>query len=126
MSQRMPERPFELRFCCGRVQTKASMFRQIPQEALGSSVMSVKVNVLPASPPDPALKEDIDNIEFQRYDQEKRMFESEVLALFKSNVLIMEPARFVVGLWRDSLPHEVHSKRAGGENAGRFIHGDIN
>lgn len=61
----------------GRVHSKSSMFRELPQEALGSSVMSVKVNVLPASPPDASLKADIDNIEFQRYDGEKHMFEAE-------------------------------------------------
>ena len=33
--------------------------------------MSVKVNVLPASPPDPSLKTKIDDIEFGRSDEEK-------------------------------------------------------
>lgn len=61
----------------GRMQSKSAMFRELPQEALGSSVMSVKVNVLPASPPDAVLKADIDNIELQRYEGEKHMFEAE-------------------------------------------------
>ena len=50
------------------------MLRQLPQESLGSSVLSVKVNVLPASPPDPALRPKIEGIEQVRADGEQSMF----------------------------------------------------
>jgi len=52
------------------------MFRQIPQDTLDSSVLSVKVNVLPASPPDPSLRRVIEDMEYQRSDKEKDMFKS--------------------------------------------------
>lgn len=52
--------------------------RQLPQNSLGSSVLSVKVNVLPANPPDPALRPAIDNLESLRADREKDMFETAV------------------------------------------------
>jgi len=58
------------------------MFRQLPQEAAGSSVLSVKVNVLPASPPDPALRADIEKLENRRSGSEKDMLESEVLPIY--------------------------------------------
>ena len=54
------------------------MFRQLPQEALGSSALSVEVNVLPASPPEAGLRENIDDMEHQRSDEEKNMFQSKV------------------------------------------------
>jgi len=55
----------------------ATVFRQTPQEALGSSVLSVKVNVVPASPPDASLRARVDNIEYQRSDKEREnVFES--------------------------------------------------
>lgn len=55
----------------------ATVFRQTPQDALGSSVLSVKVNVAPASPPDPALRASIDNIENERSEKEAtNVFES--------------------------------------------------
>jgi len=49
----------------------AMLYRQAPQEALGSSVLSVKVNVVPANPPDASLRARIDDIEYQRSDKEK-------------------------------------------------------
>ena len=48
-----------------------TVFRQLPQDTLGPSVLSVKVNVLPASPPDASLRTKIDDIEFRRSDEEK-------------------------------------------------------
>ena len=48
----------------------------LPQDTLGSSVLAVKVNVLPANPPDSSLKPAIDNLETLRADREKDMFES--------------------------------------------------
>jgi len=55
----------------------STVFRQTPQEALASSVLSVKVNVAPASPPDPSLRARIDNVEYQRSKKEKdNLFES--------------------------------------------------
>lgn len=51
-------------------------FRQLPQESMRSDALSVKVNVLPASPPDPSLRHHIDDIEYQKSAHERRMFES--------------------------------------------------
>lgn len=56
----------------------AAMLQQLPQNTLGPSVLAVKVNVLPASPPDPALRPAIDNLESLRADREKDMFETAV------------------------------------------------
>ncbi len=61
-------------FC--RHPQKSVSLRQLPQDTLGSSVLSVKVNVLPANPPDPSLRAAIDDIEFLRSDKEKDMFEA--------------------------------------------------
>jgi len=55
----------------------AVAFRQAPQEAAGSSVLSVKVDVVPASPPSASLRARIDDIEYQRSASEKEdIFES--------------------------------------------------
>lgn len=59
---------------------KSTMFRQLPQEALGSSALSVEVNVLPASPPEPGLRANIDDMEHQRSDEEKNMFQSKAFS----------------------------------------------
>jgi hypothetical protein len=56
--------------------TSAAMLEQLPQDTLGSSVLSVKVNVLPASPPDPSLRPVIENLEGARSEKEKSMFET--------------------------------------------------
>lgn len=60
------------------IRKSAAMFRQLPQSTLGSSVLAVKVNVLPASPPDPALRPAIDNLESLRADRERDLFETAV------------------------------------------------
>jgi len=60
----------------GQIRRPAAMFRQLPQDTVGSAVMSVKVNVLPGSPPDPILREDIEDVEFLRSDREKDMFDA--------------------------------------------------
>jgi len=61
----------------GRVaHASPTVFRQLPQDTLGPSALSVKVNVLPASPPDPSLRTKIDDIEFRRSDEEKELFDS--------------------------------------------------
>jgi len=62
----------------------AMLFRQAPQEALGSSVLSVKVNVVPASPPDASLRSALDSIEYQRSDKEKENIFETALAEVKS------------------------------------------
>lgn len=54
---------------------KPALFRQTPQASTVSSVLSVKVNVVPSSPPDASLKSRVEGIEFQRADKEKIMFE---------------------------------------------------
>lgn len=54
----------------------SASLRQLPQETLGSSALAVKVNVLPATPPDPALRTNVENIEYYRAGQEKDMFKS--------------------------------------------------
>lgn len=56
----------------------AAMLEQLPQSTLGSSALAVKVHVLPASPPDPALRPVIDNLESHRADQEKDLFETAI------------------------------------------------
>lgn len=56
--------------------TSATLLQQLPQDTLGSSVLSVKVNVLPANPPDAALRADIEDLESIRFDKEKAMLES--------------------------------------------------
>lgn len=55
-----------------------ALLQQLPQNTLGPSVLAVKVNVLPASPPDPVLRPAIDNLESLRADREKDMFENAV------------------------------------------------
>jgi hypothetical protein len=52
------------------------MLQQLPQDTLGSSALAVKVNVLPANPPDGSLRPAIDNIESVRSSEEKDMFDS--------------------------------------------------
>lgn len=59
-----------------RGRSSINFLQQLPQDTLGSSVLSVKVNVLPASPPDPSLRSAIDNLESARADHEKEMFET--------------------------------------------------
>jgi len=61
-----------------RAQKSASMLQQLPQDTLGSSALAVKVNVLPANPPDGSLRPAIDNIESVRSSEEKDMFDSAV------------------------------------------------
>ena len=56
---------------------KSSAFmQQLPQESLGSSAVAVKVNVLPASPPDASLRTAIDDLEHLRSDREQSMLQS--------------------------------------------------
>lgn len=52
----------------------ATSFRQAPQSD-GAPALSVKVSVMPPSPPDPALKASIDNMEYRRSDEERAGFE---------------------------------------------------
>lgn len=54
----------------------STLLRQLPQDTLGSEVLAVRVNVLPVSPPDASLKEQIDTIEHKRSEAEKKMFQS--------------------------------------------------
>jgi hypothetical protein len=83
--------------------TKSVLFRQTPQASTGSSVLSMKVNVVPASPPDASLKARVDSIEFQRSDEEKIMFkeaheEVKSLADFVLNELEVQMKRQVDAL----------------------------
>ena len=65
----------------GRLEaTSATLLQQLPQDTLGSSALSVKVHVLPANPPDAALRADIDDLEFLRSDRERDMLESVFVA----------------------------------------------
>jgi len=50
-------------------------FRQLPQHTMAGSLASVKINVIPESPPDPSLKAAIDDVEHRRDDLEKHMFD---------------------------------------------------
>lgn len=83
---------------------KRSFFRQAPQQAAGSSVLSVKVNVVPASPPDASLRARVDSIEFQRSDEEKEnIFEAahaevKSLADFILNELEVQIKRQIDGI----------------------------
>lgn len=58
--------------------TSATFIQQLPQDVLGSSALSVKVNVLPANPPDVALSNNIEALEATRSDDEKSVLESAV------------------------------------------------
>lgn len=58
--------------------TSSAFLQQLPQETQSASALAVKVNVLPASPPDATLKADIDDLEFLRSDKEKVMVESAI------------------------------------------------
>lgn len=62
--------------CLRRATTNSTALRQLPQDTLGSKLLSVKVNVLPVSPPDPSLRNKIDSLERSRSDAEKGMFEA--------------------------------------------------
>ena len=53
-----------------------SMLRQLPQDIVGASALSVKVNAFAPNPPDPMLRADIDDIESLRSNKESDMFES--------------------------------------------------
>ena len=52
------------------------MLRQLPQDIVGASALSVKVNAFAPNPPDPMLRADIDDIESLRSNKESDMFES--------------------------------------------------
>lgn len=54
----------------------AAFLQQLPQESVGSSAIAVKVNVLPASPPDASLRTAIDDLEHIRSDREQSMLQS--------------------------------------------------
>lgn len=56
--------------------SSATFIQQLPQDVLGSSALSVKVNVLPANPPDAALSNNIEALEATRSDEEKSVLES--------------------------------------------------
>lgn len=58
--------------------SSATFIQQLPQDVLGSSALSVKVNVLPANPPDAALSNNIEALEATRSDEEKSVLESAV------------------------------------------------
>lgn len=53
-----------------------SMLRQLPQDTVGSSALSVKVNAFAPNPPDVMLRADIDDIESLRSNKESDMIES--------------------------------------------------
>ena len=59
-----------------RSRGNSTALRQIPQETLRAKVLSMKVNVMPASPPDASLKTSIDTLEHFRSDAEGKMLDS--------------------------------------------------
>jgi len=92
------------------------MLRQLPQESLGSSVLSVKVNVLPASPPDPALRPKIEGIEQVRADGEQSMFgkargDARALTSFITNELEAPTVRKRLR-WQACLGTFAHCRRS--------------
>lgn len=63
-------------FLCRTATKSVSMLRQLPQDVVGASALSVKVNAFAPNPPDPMLRADIDDIESLRSNKESDMFES--------------------------------------------------
>lgn len=71
---------------------RASSFREAPQEKLGSSVLSVKVQVVPASPPDPSLRATIENVESMRSAKEASLFKAATADLEELQDFILDEA----------------------------------
>lgn len=71
---------------------RASSFREAPQEKLGPSVLSVKVQVVPASPPDPSLRATIENMESTRSAMEARFFKAATADLQELQDFILDEA----------------------------------
>jgi hypothetical protein len=100
--------------CCNFLLEPASFKKSF---TLNPRCAKVKVNVAPATPPDPALRASIDNIENERSEKEAtNVFESVGLIMLRSICLVapfLDEALAEVKALTDFILSELEVRRAG-------------